>query len=126
MRPDRAPGAQNEVEGISQKGRLALGMIGVLRYNGEASDMNPASKSVSVLTIGHSTRTLREFIALLQTHGVNCVVDVRTVPRSRHNPQFNKASLASSLKKARLGYVHMAGLGGLRHPKRESENLALR
>ena len=42
-----------------------------------------------VMTIGHSTRTLEEFIALLQTHGASCVVDVRTVPRSRHNPQFN-------------------------------------
>ena len=43
-----------------------------------------------VMTIGHSTRTLEEFIRLLQAHGATCVVDVRTVPRSRHNPQFNK------------------------------------
>ena len=70
-----------------------------------------------VLTIGHSTRTLEEFIGLLQAHAVSRVVDVRTVPRSRHNPQFNKDSLPDSLKKAGLGYVHMPGLGGLR-PKR--------
>jgi len=75
-----------------------------------------------VLTIGHSTRTLEEFINLLRAHGASRVVDVRTVPRSLHNPQFNEASLAGSLKKAGLGYVHMPGLGGLRHAKRDSLN----
>jgi len=75
-----------------------------------------------VLTVGHSTRTLAEFIRLLQAHEVSCVVDVRTVPRSRHNPQFNKASLPGALKKAGLSYVHMPGLGGLRHAKRDSIN----
>jgi uncharacterized protein (DUF488 family) len=79
-----------------------------------------------VMTIGHSTRTLEEFIRLLQTHGATCVVDVRTVPRSRHNPQFNKTSLPRSLKKAGLGYVHMPGLGGLRHVKRDSPNVGWR
>jgi uncharacterized protein (DUF488 family) len=54
------------------------------------------------------------------------VVDVRTVPRSRHNPQFNKTSLPGSLKKAGLGYVHMPGLGGLRHARRDSLNLGWR
>jgi len=76
-----------------------------------------------VMTIGHSTHTLKEFIRLLQAHGATCVVDVRTVPRSRHNPQFNKASLPRSLKKAGLGYVHTPGLGGLRHAKRDSPNV---
>lgn len=75
-----------------------------------------------VMTIGHSTRTIEEFIGLLQAHGATCVVDVRTVPRSRHNPQFNKDSLPRSLKKAGLGYVHMPGLGGLRHAKSDSPN----
>jgi uncharacterized protein (DUF488 family) len=79
-----------------------------------------------VMTIGHSTRTLKEFISLLQAHGATCVVDVRTVPRSRHNPQFNKSSLASSLKKAGFGYVHLPGLGGLRHARRDSVNLGWR
>jgi uncharacterized protein (DUF488 family) len=79
-----------------------------------------------VLTIGHSTRTLDEFIGLLQAHGATCVVDVRTVPRSRHNPQFNKASLPRSLKKAGLGYIHAPGLGGLRHAKRDSPNMGWR
>jgi uncharacterized protein (DUF488 family) len=79
-----------------------------------------------VLTIGHSTRTLAEFIHLLQARGVSRVVDVRTVPRSRHNPQFNKTSLPGALKKAGLGYVHMPGLGGLRHAKRDSINMGWR
>ena len=79
-----------------------------------------------VMTIGHSTRTLEEFIQLLQAHGATCVVDVRTVPRSRHNPQFNKASLPRSLKKAGLAYLHAPGLGGLRHAKRDSPNVGWR
>ena len=79
-----------------------------------------------VLTIGHSSHTLEEFIHLLQAHAVSRVVDVRTVPRSRHNPQFNKTSLPGSLKKAGLGYVHMPGLGGLRHAQRDSINVGWR
>jgi uncharacterized protein (DUF488 family) len=79
-----------------------------------------------VLTIGHSTRTLEAFIALLQAHGTTRVVDVRTVPRSRHNPQFNKASLPRALRKAGLGYVHLPGLGGLRHAQRDSVNIGWR
>ncbi len=75
-----------------------------------------------VLTIGHSTRTLEEFVGLLQAHGATCVVDVRTIPRSWHNPQFNLTSLPRSLKKAGLAYVHLPGLGGLRHAKRDSLN----
>ncbi len=82
--------------------------------------------SLLVMTIGHSTHTLEEFIRLLQTHGATCIVDVRTVLRSRHNPQFDKASLPRSLKKVGLGYVHMPGLGGLRHAKRDSVNLGWR
>ena len=82
--------------------------------------------SALVMTIGHSTHTLEEFIRLLQAHGATCIVDVRTVPRSRHNPQFNKTSLPGSLKKAGLGYVHLPGLGGLRHAKRDSTNLGWR
>ena len=79
--------------------------------------------SLIVLTIGHSTRTVEEFIGLLQAHAVSRVIDVRTVPRSRHNPQFNKTSLPGSLKKAGLSYVHLPGLGGLRHAQRDSVNL---
>jgi len=78
------------------------------------------------MTIGHSTHTLDEFIGLLQAHGATCVADVRTVPRSRHNPQFNKTSLPRSLKKAGLSYVHLPGLGGLRHAKSNSLNVGWR
>jgi uncharacterized protein (DUF488 family) len=75
-----------------------------------------------VLTIGHSTHSIEEFIGLLQAHGATCVVDVRSVPRSRHNPQFNKDALPGSLKKAGLGYAHLPELGGLRHAKDDSIN----
>ncbi len=79
---------------------------------------------ISVFTIGHSTRTLDEFIGLLKTYCVTLVVDVRTVPRSRHNPQFNKETLPASLKPSGIRYIHMPEIGGLRHPKRDSINLA--
>jgi len=68
-----------------------------------------------VLTVGHSTRAIQDFIYLLQVHGVTRVVDVRSIPRSRHNPQFNAESLPRSLAEAGIGYLHLAGLGGLRH-----------
>lgn len=79
-----------------------------------------------VLTVGHSTRTIEEFIALLTAHKVKQLVDVRTVPRSRHNPQFNNDPLAVSLREAGIRYLHMGELGGLRHPKRDSTNTAWR
>jgi uncharacterized protein (DUF488 family) len=77
-----------------------------------------------ILTIGHSTRTLEEFVQLLEVYGITLVVDVRTVPRSRHNPQFNKETLQTSLKHNGIRYKHMPEIGGLRHPKRESVNTA--
>ncbi len=83
-------------------------------------------KSPLVLTIGHSTRPLEVFIDLLKTHGVRMIVDVRTVPRSRHNPQFNLETLPEALKSARIGYRHMAGLGGLRHARPDSPNMGWR
>ena len=78
--------------------------------------------SLIVLTIGHSTRSIEEFISLLQTHGATQVMDVRTVPGSRHNPQFNKTSLSDSLNQAGVKYIHLPGLGGLRHAKPDSPN----
>ena len=81
---------------------------------------------LSLFTIGHSTRTLEEFIQLLKTYGVTLLVDVRTVPRSRHNPQFNKETLPASLKPEGVRYIHMPEIGGLRRPKRDSLNLAWR
>ena len=77
-----------------------------------------------VFTIGHSTRTIEEFVELLKTYAVNLVVDVRTVPRSRHNPQFNKETLPNTLKPEGIKYIHMPEIGGLRRPKHDSVNLA--
>ncbi len=79
-----------------------------------------------VLTIGHSTRTLENFIQLLHAHGVKRVVDVRTLPRSRHNPQFNSETLPESLGKAKIRYTHLEELGGLRHPRPDSPNTGWR
>jgi uncharacterized protein (DUF488 family) len=77
-----------------------------------------------VLTIGHSTRKLETFIHLLQKQDVTQLVDVRTIPRSRHNPQFNEATLPAALKSAGIDYRHMSGLGGLRHARADSPNKA--
>jgi len=79
-----------------------------------------------VLTVGHSTRPIDEFLALLVAHGVTQLVDVRTVPRSRHNPQFNGDALAASLEGAGIGYVHAPGLGGFRRAAPDSPNAGWR
>jgi uncharacterized protein (DUF488 family) len=79
-----------------------------------------------VLTIGHSTRTWKDFLALLRAHRVKRVIDVRSVPRSRHNPQFNQETLSKKLRAARIGYVHLRKLGGLRHARRDSANMGWR
>ncbi len=78
----------------------------------------------AVFTIGHSTHELPEFLRLLQAHGVTMIADVRTVPRSRRNPQYNKETLPDALKIAGIGYVHLPGLGGLRHARTDSANMA--
>ena len=80
----------------------------------------------TILTIGYSTRTPNEFIDLLKTCGVTLLVDVRSVPRSRHNPQFAKETLPNLLKLAGVKYVHMPNIGGLRRPKHDSINTAWR
>ncbi len=79
-----------------------------------------------VLTIGHSTRAIEDFIRLLKAHGVQRLIDVRTIPRSRHNPQFNRDQLSPALHRARIHYRHMPGLGGLRQPRRDSTNIGWR
>ena len=77
-------------------------------------------------TIGHSTRPIDEFVSLLKAHGVQRLVDVRTVPRSRHNPQFNTETLAQNLARADIHYRHSGNLGGLRKPKKDSINMGWR
>jgi uncharacterized protein (DUF488 family) len=73
-------------------------------------------------TIGHSSRPIDEFLTFLVSHGIRQLVDVRTIPRSRHNPQFNTDTLARSLKQATVSYVHKPELGGLRKTKKDSIN----
>jgi uncharacterized protein (DUF488 family) len=80
------------------------------------------SSPLTLWTIGHSTRPIDEFIALLKAHRIENLVDVRTVPRSRHNPQFNSDVLARSLAGIGVSYQHTARLGGLRKPKKDSLN----
>lgn len=75
-----------------------------------------------VFTIGHSTHKLSEFIGILEAYKINEIVDVRTIPRSRANPQFNEKRLAAGLKRHHIRYKHMKGLGGLRHPSKDSVN----
>jgi uncharacterized protein (DUF488 family) len=75
-----------------------------------------------IYTIGHSTRPIETFIRLIRAHGVRRVIDVRTVPRSRHNPQYERSALSAALHRVGLHYRHMPGLGGLRHSRRDSIN----
>lgn len=77
-------------------------------------------------TIGHSTRPIAELLELLRAHEIVLLADVRTVPRSRHNPQFNTQPLAKSLAEAGMRYQHSAQLGGLRKPKKDSVNTGWR
>jgi len=79
-------------------------------------------RGVRVYTIGHSTRPLDELVGLLRAFAVDVVADIRTIPRSRHNPQYDGAALRAELRSRRLGYAHLAGLGGLRRPRRDSPN----
>ena len=82
--------------------------------------------ALPILTIGHSTRPIDEFIELLRRNGVERLVDIRTIPRSRRNPQFNSEALAKSLEDKGIGYVHLKELGGLRHPRHDSLNTGWR
>jgi uncharacterized protein (DUF488 family) len=84
------------------------------------------SEPRTILTIGHSTKTVSEFIGILNSYKINKVVDIRTIPKSRHNPQFNNDALGESLQAAGIGYRHLKGLGGLRHARRDSPNKAWR
>ena len=76
----------------------------------------------TIFAIGHSTRPLDKFIEILQAHGITLLADIRTIPRSQHNPQFNEESLAHELPKAMIQYRHLKELGGLRHAAKDSIN----
>ena len=79
---------------------------------------------LTIFTIGHSTRSIDDFISLIKEYTIGQVIDIRTIPKSRYNPQFNQADLRYSLKNRRIGYRHMKGLGGLRHAHKDSINTA--
>ncbi|MBG6078179.1 MULTISPECIES: DUF488 family protein [unclassified Polaromonas] len=75
-----------------------------------------------VCTIGHSNRSIEDFVDLLLVNGIAHVLDVRTVPRSHHNPQFNLDTLPATLGSIEIAYSHLPGLGGLRHTRADSPN----
>ncbi len=85
-----------------------------------------AKPRISIFTIGHSTRPVSEFIEILKGLEIGSIIDVRTIPKSRHNPQFNRVEFEESLRAEGIGYLHMPGLGGLRHARKDSPNTAWR
>jgi len=86
----------------------------------------PSKQEAVILTIGHSTRALDDFIEMLRAHGVTLLVDIRRFPGSRRQPQFNKETLAGALKVAGISYEHAVDLGGRREPSGDARNAGLR
>lgn len=82
-----------------------------------------ADEDLSIFTVGHSTRTIEEFLDLLELHGCGTVVDVRSLPRSRRHPQFNREALGAALEERGIAYRHCTPLGGLRRPLDSSESV---
>ena len=80
----------------------------------------------AIFTLGHSTLPIASFVALLHAYGIERLVDIRSIPRSRHNPQFNDTALAESLKAQHFEYVHLRALGGLRRARKDSPNTGWR
>lgn len=78
---------------------------------------------MTIYTIGHSTRPIDEFIEMLKHNGITQLVDIRTIPRSRHNPQYEQTALETSLPKAGIEYIYMKELGGLRPKVKNSVNM---
>jgi uncharacterized protein (DUF488 family) len=84
------------------------------------------SEPFPVYTAGHSTRDLPKFLDLLRSHQIRQVADVRTIPRSRKNPQYNMDAFSRALRAAGIRYIHLPELGGLRRPARDSINTGWR
>jgi uncharacterized protein (DUF488 family) len=80
----------------------------------------------AIFTLGHSTLPIERFVAVLQAYGIERLADIRTIPRSHHNPQFNDTALAKSLTAPHIEYMHMKALGGLRHARKDSPNTGWR
>jgi uncharacterized protein (DUF488 family) len=102
--------------------------VSSLRPRGAARGAGPESRwrGVPLYTIGHSTRPLDDLVDLLRAHGVSILADIRTIPHSRHNPQFDQEALRSALSRRRIRYVHLPALGGLRRAQKESPNAGWR
>ncbi len=83
-------------------------------------------KGTTIYTIGHSTLPVNDFIEILKTFGIKTLVDIRTIPRSRYNPQFNEMDLQKRLESEGIEYIHLKELGGLRHTTKSSINTAWR
>ena len=103
----------------TQKGFLGAFVKYVDRYD---NVKNMKNSGILVFTIGHSTRMTRDFLRVLDAYEIGEVIDVRTIPRSRKNPQFNEKRLSANLKRHKIRYKHMGGLGGLRHALKDSIN----
>jgi uncharacterized protein (DUF488 family) len=102
---------------VSTLGAILLTRIRIFKLN-----HSHIKDNLLIQTIGHSTRTLEEFSRLLNIYAVTKIADIRTIPRSRHNPQFNIETLPGELARLKIGYAHIPGLGGLRHPDADSVN----
>jgi uncharacterized protein (DUF488 family) len=76
----------------------------------------------AIFTVGHSTLPIEKFIALLKAYSITRLADIRTIPRSKHNPQFNDDALAAALEENGISYIPMKALGGLRHARKDSPN----
>lgn len=83
-------------------------------------------KKPCIFTVGDATRLIDEFVELLRAHGVKGIVDIRSIPRSRHNPKFNTDVLELSLLQEHMSYKHIKELGGLRRTRKDSLNLGWR
>lgn len=112
---------------LRREPRQAIGLRSRIPRSGHTGRaQKTAVEGETVYTIGHSTRDTAELLELLRAHGVEQVVDVRTIPRSRHNPQFNSDRLSRSFDQAGIRYVQLRTLGGLRHARPDSANLGWR
>lgn len=91
-----------------------------------ASPQDTVWPSGALFTVGHSTLPIERFTALLHAYGIECLVDIRSVPRSRHNPQFNADAIGMSLRESNIDYQPLPALGGLRRPHKDSPNTGWR
>ena len=98
---------------------------GIPGLSGRRSPVDAATAGL-IFTIGHSTRSIAEFVGVLRAHRVQRVIDIRAIPRSRHNPQFGRERLSPALRRARIHYRRIAGLGGFRRARRDSRNTGWR